>query len=188
MDLNTITVQDFKDLFFRDFPYLPAYSATALYNNGAVVYYSPTELFYQSTEDGTTGIAPPAAPWQAVSDDVNNYIRDEDITKAFGEAQQVMNQSLFGSNDHIQRAYLYLTAHYLVNDYRAAQSAFATGTGLMTSRSVGSVSESYTLPEKWTKSPILSFYTTSSYGIKYLSMVTPKLSGNAIAIEGTTLP
>lgn len=189
MDLSTITVDDFKTLFYRDFPYLPSYDNAELYNIGDRVYYSTTKLFYDCTVNGTTGTLPTVtANWSQVDDDILNYIQDVDITKAFTEAQVVLNQELYASDDIIQLVYLYLTAHYLVHDIRAglagvsAQAQFPTA-----SKSVGSVSESFAVPRAYTDNPIYSFYTQSAYGMKFLSLTLPAMVGNVGAVGGATL-
>lgn len=185
MDLSTITVQDFKDLFFRDFPYLPQWELGESYAQGDVVFNDGA--FYQSDTSGNTS-EPPGTNWTLVSEKQTDYILDADITKAFGEAEQALNQALYGSNENIQRAYLYLTAHYLVMDIRASQSPFEAASGYLTSRSVGSVSESYQIPQDWTQSAILQPFTTTNYGIKFLSFTVPALVGNTHAVSGTTQP
>lgn len=194
MDLDTITVADFKAYFRRDFPYLPTYDDTKLYNAGARVYFPDTELFYDCTENGTTDIppdyvpTPPAeSPWTIVADDIDNYILDEDITKAFGEAQFNLNQSLFDSDAQIRIGYYYLTAMYLVHDIRAGQRGISAAPAFnVTSRSVGNVSESYGIPEAYLQNPIFQIYTQSPYGLKYLSLVLPYLVGNIGAVCGAT--
>lgn len=190
MDLSTITVDDFKDLFYRDFPFLNTYDNAELYNAGDRVYYATTKLFYDCTVNGTTGILPTVtANWEAASDSVLNYVQDGDITRAFAEAKMNLNQALFSSDENIELGYLYLTAHYLVHDLRAALGG-VSGTALfpVTSRSVGSVSESYNIPQAYLDNPILTFYTTSPYGLKFLAMVLPYMVGNVVAVSGGTLP
>jgi hypothetical protein len=190
VDLSTITVADFKAHFRRDFPYLNEYDNAALYNSGSRVYYASTELFYDCLLNGTTGIEPAeGANWTVVADDIYNYILDEDIEKAFQEAQIVFNQSLFGTDAQITLGYLYLAANYLVNDIRASQSGLSgKGAFSVTSRSVGNVSESYGIPEAYLNNPVYQFYTQSPYGLKYLSLVLPQLVGNVGAVFGATRP
>lgn len=190
MDLSTITVDDFKSLFRRDFPYLNEYDNTELYNSGDRVYYATTKLFYDCTVNGTTGVLPTDTNnWTQVSDDIDNYILDEDIEKAFGEAKISFNQSLFTSDENITIGYLYLTAHYLVNDIRAASRGISGVAAFpLQSRSVGSVSESYGVPEVYLKNPVYSFYTQSPYGLKYLNLILPLLVGNIMGICGGTRP
>lgn len=151
MDLSTITVNDFKAYFLRDFPYPPS---------------SPTP------------------------DTLNpNYVQDGDINRAFGEAQMNFNQALFGSDQNITIAYMYITAHYLVNDLRAAAGGVeGTPSFPVSSRSVGSVSEAYVVPDRYKDDAVLSFYTTTPYGLKYLSLVLPGLAGNFHVSLGRTLP
>lgn len=190
MDLNTITVADFKAQFRRDFPYLPTYDNAKLYNAGAVVYYQTTDLFYTCVANGTTGVLPTvSASWTVTADETDNYIQDDDITNAFAEAQVNYNQSLFGTDAQIKLGYLYLTAHYLCVDIRNSRSGIAaTGMFPMTSRTVGSVSESYGIPTAYMDSPIYAIYSQTGYGMKYLSLVLPQLVGNIGAVYGGTNP
>ncbi len=149
MDLNSITVTDFKSFFTRDFPYAPA----GITNN-------------------------------------NDYVYDDDISRAFLEAQVSFNQGLFGSDAQIKMAYLYVTAHYLCLDLRAALAGIqgSGGSFPVSSRSVGSVSESYAVPERYTDDPLLAMYTQTNYGMKYLSLTLPNLVGNFGAVFGGTNP
>lgn len=191
MDLNTITVADFKAQFFRDFPYLPVYSNTKLYNQGAHVYYPTTELFYDCKANGTIGVLPTdVTAWDIVADDVMNYVQDADIIKAFAEAQVVFNQALFGSDDEIRLVYLYVVAHYLCIDLNAAAAGIGGtgGIGILSGRTVGSVSESYQIPKTYLDNPTYAIYAKTNYGLKYLSLVLPKLVGNIVAVRGMTLP
>lgn len=196
MDLSTVTTADFRAQFPRDFPYLAEYDNAQLYNAGSKVYYTNTLLFYVCKINGTIGIAPGSTPtppainpWEIIEDNVNNYVLDSDITRAFAEAQINLNQALFGSDAEIVLGYLYLTAHYLVNDLRAAMGGI-TGAGLFPalSRTVGSVSESYFIPDAYKNNAQLSFYTTTAYGMKYLSFILPQMVGNVRAVCGATWP
>lgn len=193
MDLSTITVNDFKAQFRRDFPYLPTYDAAKLYNIGARVYYPTTELFYDCKVNGTTNIVPTVTNnWDLVSPqpDVDDYIQDVDITNAFAEAMIAFNQALVcGPDSTVKLVFLYLAAHYLVNDIRAAQRGISgIGAFTVTSRSAGNISESYGIPEAYLENPVLAFYTQSTYGLKYLSLILPQLVGNIGAVAGGTLP
>lgn len=188
MDLTTITVAQFKAQFFRDFPYLPQYDPTAIYNEGDVTF--NTGLFWLCTQDGTTGVTPAqGANWNKTSDSIDNYVLDQDITNAFAEAQLVFNQGLFGTDAQITLGYLYLTAHYMVNDLRtAAQGVQSTGQFPVSGRGAGSVNESYAIPQSYLDDPVLSFYTNTGYGMKYLSMVLPNIRGNVVSVAGYTKP
>lgn len=192
IDVTTITVAQFQAQFFRGFPYFDSiqYSSTKLYNAGVEVYDPATQLFWTCQVNGTTGIAPGVNPnWAQAVDDSDNYVQDQDITNAFGEAQTVFNDGLYGDDATTTLAYLYLTAHFLANDLKAAmQGLMAPGAQPITSRSVGSVSESYAIPAAYTDSPILAQYTSSSYGMKFLAMTLPALVGNVGAVCGGAQP
>lgn len=123
--------------------------------------------------------------------DVNKYILDSDIERAFAEAQMTFNQALIpgGSNAAIQLAYLYLTAHYLCIDIKNAQQGInSTGNLLVNSRAVGSVSESYQIPQRYLTNPQIGYLATTGYGNKYLSFILPALVGNVVGLFRQTNP
>jgi len=212
MDLSTISADDFKDLFYRDFAYLPEYDNTKTYFLGDIVYYSDTGNFYKvttipSTSDfdsgdfdsgdfdtvasanSITGILPTnTAVWTVTNEDSTlNYVLDADITRAQAEAEMQLNQSLFSQDSHITLAYNYLTAHYLVNDLRAAKGGLNSKPNfIVSSKTAGSVSESYAIPDAFKSDPIVQFYSQTAYGNKYLSMVLPRMVGNVVAVAGAT--
>lgn len=153
MDLSTITAEDFKNYFVRDFAYLPD-------------------------------------PYTGCEADRLNFVLDSDIEKAFAQAKIKFNQSLFGTNEEIELGYLWLTAHYMVIDLQAAQQG-ASSAGArfnVSSRSVGSVSESYDIPETYKKNPFISFLSKTAYGEKYFSLIQSRIIGNTFAVCGGTRP
>lgn len=190
MNLDDITVEDFKRQFARAFPFLPVYDYTKLYNTGAHVYYAVTELFYDSLQDGNVGNLPIDGDyWVKVADDVENWVTDDDIQRAFEEAKQTFNQSLWGDDAGVKLGYLYLTAFWLVHDMKAAMGGLTgSSPALVSSRSVGNVSESYGIPQAYLDDPLLGMYAANPWGLKYLQMVLPLLRGNIFPVCGRTLP
>ena len=178
-----ITIQDFKTLFYRDFKYLPLWTA-GTYNKDEIVYYSSTKLFYICKNNGTTSNPANIADWSLYTDNILNYVQDNDIDKAFNEACATFNGSLYEANV-IQTAWLYLTAHFLVMDLRA-NGVQSESFKLSNSKSVGSVSESYTIPQWILDNPLYSYYSKTSYGSKYLTITLPKLIGNVASVWGGT--
>lgn len=191
MDLDLITVADFKALFSRDFPYLPVWVNTKLYNKDAQVYYTPTELFYKALSNGVpVGTLPTdVIYWVLYTDDIYNYVLDADIEKAFAEAKMQLNQALFTSDANITLGYLYLTAFFLVNDINAANAGLQVVNAFPVSgRTVGNVSEKYEIPPIFLENPQYLFLNSNLYGRKYFSMIYPYLIGNVGIAFGTTLP
>jgi len=134
--------------------------------------------FRYATPVGLTG---PSAT--AVCSDVT----DNDLDKAFIEADMNFNESLFGEDNALKTCFLYLAAHYLCNDLQTATDGInSTGYYPVSSRSVGSVSESYAIPEWMTKDPNLGAFMTTRYGQKYLSLIKPLLIGNVQVYTGNT--
>jgi hypothetical protein len=132
------------------------------------------------------------------SDDFKNYffrdfsneeIFDQDITRAFSEANTLINLALFPDDNSLKIGFLYLVAHCMVLNLRAANAGIQSiGQQIITSSSVSGISESYGIPEDYLRNPILNAYAKTDYGLKYLSMIAPFMVGNISCIEGTTMP
>ena len=60
------------------------------------------------------------------------------------------------------------------------------GGGIVQSKSVGSVSESYAIPQWMLNNPSYSMYAVNGYGRKYLSLIRPYLLGTIILSKGRT--
>lgn len=181
MCVDNITVEDFKAIFTRDFPYLPVWQYGKIYLKGDIVY---TENFYQSKIDNNTD-EPPSTNWTLYNDNVFNYISDEDISRAFVEAKINFNPQLFPNCETMRLVFCYLAAHYLVIDLNNAQNPLALGfMGFTQSKHVGSVSESYGIPQWMMSNSKLSLYAQTGYGRKYLSLIQPYLTGNIIYTPG----
>lgn len=131
----------------------------------------------------------PLGETEPIADCPNDYITDDDITKSFTEASMNFNPSLFGLDAELKMCFLYLSAHYLVNDLQTA-SAGADSAGYFpaNSRSVGQVTESYQIPDWAIADPVLSSFCTTRYGQKYLSLIKPLLIGNVVVYQGATTP
>lgn len=158
MDLTTITVDQFKVKFYRDFKF--------------------------SNLQTPVPLDPPAAPPD------EDTVQDGDIQAAYSDAQGLLNQALFPNTTAIVTGYLLLAAHCLCLAIRSAGAGLNGGGSNfpVQARTVGSVSESYQVPEAYLKSPILSQYTQTSYGLRYLQMVQPYLVGNMRAVWGGAQP
>ncbi len=142
--LDTITVEDFKNYFYRDFSF---------------------------------------------ATDQSDYTKivDADIEKAFGEAYASFNEDLFSTQDEKNMVFLYLTAFYLVLDIKNSTAGLNSSfNGIVSSKSVDNVSESYYIPEWMKNNPLYSTYMTNGYGMKYLNLLYPRLVGNIFISKGAT--
>ncbi len=183
--MSIITLDEFKAHFRRDFPFLPVWDSGLTYNIGDEVYYNG--LFYDCKGNGVSSIPTTEDDWEQIIDNADDYIQDSDLTRAFGEADVTITGQVSG--DQLKLAYKYLAAHYLVMDIKAATSGLQGGSLYnVVSRSVGSVSESYVIPERYAKSPIWSYLTQTMYGQKYLMMAYQAGFGNIRIAAGDTLP
>ena len=182
--VDTITVQDFKTQFSRFTPvYLPLYVADKTYFKDDIVYYSVTSLFYKCKHDGVTSVPTTQNDWELTNQTVLNYTQDSDILNAMAEAKVNFNEQLFNSDD-VKLIFLYLTAYYLTVDFQNALGQ--ANAGIVTSKSVGSVSESYGIPQWMLQERILGAYARNGYGLKYLSLIKPYLVGNLLFFSGAT--
>lgn len=183
--IENVTVDDFKNLFTRDFPYLPLYIAGTIYFKGDEVYFNG--YFYVSLIDNNSTEPTNTENWHITNDTVNNYIQDSDIERAFLEAKLNFNPSFWKNDETAIMVFLYLAAHYLVIDLNNASNPLGMGfMGFTQSKSVGSVSESYGIPQWMLNNQILSQFATTGYGRKYLSLIQPYLIGNIILTPGRT--
>lgn len=171
-----IDISSFKAYFKRDFPYLPLYVATKTYFKDDIVY--SENNFYQSLIDNNTNPLTDTESWKVVKGDENEYILDEDIQKAIDQSKLKFPISLFDENER-DVPQLFLIAFYLVLDFKCSSSGVSGNSasmGFVSSKSVGSVSESYSLPSWAQNDPNYSIYSSNPYGLKYLSYLMPKIS------------
>ena len=180
--INTVTIEYFKTLFSRDFPYLPEYVNGNTYFKDDVVYYNGN--FYKSLIDANTTLPTNTTNWVITADSVNNYVQDTDIQRAFEEAKGSFNSALFHDCNTAQLYFCYVAAHYLVMDLNNAQNALAMGfNGMVASKSVGSVSESYGLPAWIMNSPQYALFAQTGYGRKYLLHIIPIARAAALILS-----
>lgn len=179
--IDIITVEDFKNQFPRFTPmYLPLFVEGNTYFENDIVFYE--NQFYICIVANTTDEPTNTESWQVTNQSVLNYTQDSDIQNAFNEAYVNFNEGLFPNLDTAKLIFLYLTAHYLTVDFRNALGI--NNVGIPTSKSVGSVSESYTIPQWLTQNTGLSMYATTGYGVKYASLIRPYLIGNIFIAKG----
>lgn len=183
--IDNITVNDFKNYFTRDFPYLPVWSASATYNAGQRVFYEVDSLFYDCLNNGVTSVPTTVADWSQVADDVDNYILDSDIEKAFLQAKTMFPTDLWDNDAQCEMAFLYLAAFFLVQDIKFSKAGV---TGIsnfpMSSRSVSNVSESYEIPSIYKDNPTASFFAENGYGRKYFNLAYARTRGVMFTVEG----
>lgn len=116
-------------------------------------------------------------------------VMDSDITNAFNLVDLVINQGLWGTQGAYTIGFLYLAAHFLVLNIRASsQGLNGQYNWAQNSKSVGSVSESFTIPERIINNPELMQYTKTNYGAQYLQLVLPLLTGQVFSVCGGTHP
>lgn len=179
-----ITVNEFKNYFYRDFPYLPYWVDGKAYFKDDVVFVSPN--FYISKVDANLSPVTDTEKWSIYQDSEENYLSDTDIEKAIAEAYLAFNASLFNDNEIAETyigdrklAYMYLVAFYLVLDIKNATSGLSSNAyaSFTASKSVGNVSESFGIPTWVQANPMYSIYLDNGYGKKYLSYLIPRITG-----------
>lgn len=120
----------------------------------------------------------------------DEYVLDSDIERAILECEIILNEQLYGESDAALRlAQLYLSAHLLVGAIRMANSGLASAYAFpVTSRSVGSVSESYGIPTAYLQDPAFAMFIDSEYGLRFLAMSLGRIRGHVSIAGGATLP
>lgn len=116
-------------------------------------------------------------------------VRDTDITRGITSASANFNEGLWESQAIFSEAYLLLSAHYLVtNLLNSSQGLRSQANWLTNAKSVMSVQESFSIPDRILRSPILAVYSKTGYGMAYLSLIMPRLVGNVALLQGNTTP
>lgn len=185
--ISNLSVDDFRQLFARNFPYLPEYNSDKIYFTGDVVYAEPN--FYTSLIDENNKELSDEEAWKATNETVADYVSDEDIKRAWREATAAYNPTLIGNCEANATTFLYLVAFYLAYDLQLASSgAYGQIAFPATDVRVGSVSEGYYVPQAYMEDPILGFYARNGFGLKYLSLVYLYTIGNVGVVPGWSLP
>lgn len=181
---DTVTVEQFKEFFYRDFPFLPLYDNNKVYWTGDVVC-NENSIFYESLVDNNTNDLEDTNYWKMIKGNVLDYITDIDIEKAMTQAKVNCNEN-FGDNCQEKiNIYLHLVAYYLVIDIKNSSSGVNSSfLGTLASKSVGDVSESYAIPNWMTVDPMYSIYGQNGYGLKYLSLIAPYMSCTILFSRG----
>lgn len=172
---DTVTVEQFKEYFKRDFPYLPLWNDLTTYWAGDIVF--EDDNFYQSlTDDNQGNEVTDTTNWQKVKGDKYAYITDDDISKAMTQARPNANEMFGATCNEKVNIYLHLIAFYLVFDIKNSSTGINSSyLGTLASKHVGDVSESYNIPQWVTENPMYSIYSQNGYGLKYLSLIAPYL-------------
>lgn len=114
-------------------------------------------------------------------------VRDIDVNKALSQQQNTINPNLFpGQNIYTQGALL-LSAYFLVQNLRTSSQGVASKFDWTTqSKTVGPVSSSFEIPERILENPELAIYAANGYGVQYLQMILPLLTGQMFSVAGAT--
>jgi hypothetical protein len=155
------------------------------------------------------GVVPPAALMTIVSNSLQNVssasisititesypgnpntqVLDQDVTSAFLSTNMNINPALFPDQGTYTLAYNLLSAHYLVMNLRSSsQGINGQYNFLQASKGVGSVNESFSIPERVMANPYWAMLTKTNYGSAYLQILLPQLAGQFFNVCGTTLP
>ena len=116
-------------------------------------------------------------------------VTQADVQYAFNMTNININQALFSDQTSYTIGYNLLAAHYLVMNLRSSsQGINGQFNFLQSGKGVGSVSESFSIPERILNNPYWSILTKTNYGLQYLFLILPQLCGNIGVVYGTTLP
>jgi hypothetical protein len=112
------------------------------------------------------------------STDINQGITDTDIAVAFTKVNPFINPDFFPDQSTYNNNYLALAAHYMVLSIRrSGQGLNSQASFLLTGKSAGPVSSSFTIPQRLLDNPELANLMKTGYGEEYLMYVLPQLSG-----------
>jgi hypothetical protein len=123
------------------------------------------------------------------SSNPNIGVLDSDIFRAIMESTYFINPDLFEDQINYSTAFYLLAAHNLVtNIQNSSQGLGSSYSWLTNNKSVGAVSEGFAIPQRILDNPEFAALAKTGYGMKYLTMVLPLLSGSVFVVCGKTLP
>ncbi len=145
---------------------------------------------------GGSWVAPTVANFQAqffrdfpYGSDPAVAVLPQDITNAFNLVDMKINRALWDTQGTFTIAYLLLAAHYLVISLRnSSQGLNGQYNWAQNSKAVGSVNESFTIPQRVIDNPELMMLTKTNYGAQYLELLLPQLAGQMFSVRGSTRP
>lgn len=129
--------------------------------------------------------------------DGSDAVMDADITRALNEAGDgsYFSRGLFDTIAQQTTAYLYLAAHLMVMNIQqmaGGLSAIPRGRGMRNvgesitvAKGIGQANVTYMpVPERVASSPTLLYFFMTTFGQRYMQMVTPRLIGNFAIVSG----
>jgi len=123
------------------------------------------------------------------SNDPSLGVTPADIITAFNMADIAINQGMWSSQSQYNIGFNLLAAHFLVLNLRAAtQGLNGQFNWAQNSKSVGNVSESFTIPQRLIDNPELMQYAKTNYGAQYLQLLWPQLCGQILIVNGGSQP
>lgn len=112
-------------------------------------------------------------------------VQDNDIQKALDQQQNLINPCLFYNQAIYTQGALLMAAHFMVLNLRAsAQGIAGKFDWLQSSKSVGGVSGSFSIPERLLENPEFSILVSTTYGTQFLYIVLPLLTGEMYSVYG----
>lgn len=121
--------------------------------------------------------------------DIETSVTDTDISKAFQMTNINFNSDFFGDQASYTIGYLLLSAHYLVMNLRTSSQGINGAFGFLEqSKSVGSVSQSFAIPQRVLDNPDWAVLMKTNYGAQFLQLILPQLSGQIYTVAGLTRP
>lgn len=116
-------------------------------------------------------------------------VLDSDIVKAFGQVNFAINPGLFTNQENYTLGYLWLAAFWMTYDLQtSSQGISGQAEWLVTNKAVGNVSEGFAIPQRILDNPTFAIYSKNPYGMKYLALLLPQLTGQILIAPGRTLP
>ena len=120
---------------------------------------------------------------------IDENVLDADISRAQLETNIKINEGIMSTQEFYTLAHNYLSAHHLIMNIRASSQGLSSKfSWAVSSKSVGSVSTSQAIPNDIVNNPVWNWYTQSGYGVEYIMMIYPFLSGAFGSVGGATLP
>lgn len=114
-------------------------------------------------------------------------VTDQNVQQAIYDSAIFIQPLFFSNQDAYTQGFFWLSAHFLVMNLRAQTTGLqGQAPWLQSGKGVGSVNESFAIPQRILDNPELALLSKTYYGQKYLFFILPQLTGVCFTVYGRT--
>lgn len=125
--------------------------------------------------------------WSLSEESLTSYVLDSMIEEAMNEAETIVKPECVTEEKYYRIAFLYMTAHYLIMDWKMKNSGINAGgsAGILIGRTAGKMSAHYAISPIVQQYPQYEFFFKTPEGEKAMNIILKKRIGFFLYTPGT---